>query len=111
MDLNSPAIKWLHVQAGGFDARGHALHGWWQHLPTGTRSPVWPRILATLLILGLLLAFYQVVGGAAQQGELRRKATAMHAQAIWRCHSLPGVSVRDSCLLQLNAVALADARP
>lgn len=109
MDLNSSATKWLHIQAGGFAAGGHAWHGWWQHLPATVHSPVWPRILVTLLILGLLLAFHQVVSGAVQQGELRRKAVAMQAEATGRCHRLPGSSARDNCLLQLNALALADA--
>ena len=65
-------------------------------------------ILAALIILGLLLAFHQVVSGAVLQSELRHKATAMKAQATWRCHSLRGLGASESCLLQLNPVARGD---
>jgi hypothetical protein len=64
-------------------------------------SPVWLGILATIAIVGLLLAFHHVVRGAVQQGELRRKATATHAEAAWRCNILRAL---DSCLVQQSAV-------
>jgi hypothetical protein len=64
-------------------------------------SPVWLGILATIAIVGLLLAFHHVVRGAVQQGELRRKATATHAEAAWRCNFLREL---DSCLVQQNAL-------
>jgi len=69
------------------------------------RSSVWPAILAALAIFGLLLAFHQVVRGAVQQGELRRKATATHAEAVWRCNALGGLHGRDDCLLQVAQVS------
>jgi len=73
-------------------------------IPDALRSPVWPGILAAIAVVGLLLAFHQVVSGAVQQGELRRKATAAYAEAAWRCNALRGVrAVRESCLSQLNA--------
>ena len=52
------------------------------------RSPVWAGILLTIAIIGLLVAFHQVVRGAVQQGELRRQATATYAEAVWRCNAL-----------------------
>ena len=64
--------------------------GW----PAALRSPLAHAILATLAMLGLLLAFHQVVLGAVQQGELRRKATAMQADAAWRCNAMPGARSR-----------------
>jgi hypothetical protein len=64
------------------------------------RASVWPGTLAALAIVGLLLAFHQVVRGAVEQGELRRKATAMQAEAVWRCNALRGPLGRDDCLLQ-----------
>ncbi len=73
--------------------------GW----PAALRSPLSYAIVATLAMLGLLLAFHQVVLGAVQQGELRRKATAMQADAAWRCNALPGARSRDGCLMRLNA--------
>ena len=72
--------------------------GW----PAALRSPQAFAVLATLAMLGLLLAFHQVVLGAVQQGELRRKATAMQADAAWRCNALPAARSREGCLVQLN---------
>jgi len=73
--------------------------GW----PDALRLPLWQAILAVLAILSLLLAFHQVVLGAVQQGELRRKATAMQAGAAWRCNVIPVARSRDDCLMRLNA--------
>jgi hypothetical protein len=67
------------------------------------RSPLSYAVLATLVMLGLLLAFHQVVLGAVQQGELRRKAAATQADAAWRCNAIPGARSREGCLMQLNA--------
>jgi len=71
--------------------------------PAALRSPLSYAVLATLALLGLLLAFHQVVLGAVQQGELRRKATAMQADAAWRCNALLVARSREGCLVQLNA--------
>jgi hypothetical protein len=68
----------------------------------GVRSPVWPGLLATLIVLGMLMAFHQVVRGAVQQGELRQQAIATHAAATWRCNALNGTAASGSCLSQLN---------
>ena len=83
----------------GLVAQWRQLVLWWHHLPAGVRSPVWPAALATLVIVGMLLAFHQVVSGAVLQGEMRRKASAMDVEANWRC----GPRARDSCLQQLKA--------
>jgi len=98
----------LHTPFVFPDGRGNNVaarqHGWYQW-PTGLRSPVWPAILGSLTILGMLLAFHQVVHEAVQQGELRQKANAVHAKATWRCKILPGRDASDSCLLELSARA------
>ena len=69
----------------------------------GVRSPVWSGLVATLIVLGMLMAFHQVVRGAVQQGELRQQAIATHAAATWRCNALNGTGASGSCLSQLNA--------
>ncbi len=66
----------------------------------------WPLLVAILVLLGMLLAFHQVVRGGLQLSELRHRAMAVHAKAIWHCNSLQGRDVSDRCLLQ----AQADAR-
>lgn len=91
---------------------------------TSTEFPAWQRglqwawdsvcspwvsgLLATLVILGMLLAFHDVVSGAVQQGELRNKAIAVHVTATLRCNSLRDSNARDSCLLQLDTAATAE---
>ena len=109
MDNNSPTFKLSDGEAGGFAALQRELQLWWHGLPAGVRLPVWPGILATLIIFGMLLAFHQVVRGAVQQSELRHQATAMHAEATLRCNTLRGQRAADSCLLQLNSAAGGDS--
>lgn len=88
-------------RVGDFAARQRTPQQWWYRLPAGLQTPVWSTILGSLIILGMLLAFHQVVHGAVQQGELRHKTNALHAEATWRCKILPGRDASDGCLLQL----------
>lgn len=74
----------------------HLLH-------TALRSPVWHGIIAALAISGLLLAFHEVVSGAVQQSELRRRADATQAQSAWVCNAMQGPQARDKCRMQLSA--------
>lgn len=108
MDNHFSSVK---LQAGeliGFSLLRHDLRLWWRLLPVGLYAAYWPGILSALTILGLLLAFHQVVQGAVTQGKLRGQATAMHVEATWRCNTLQDLQARGSCLLQLNAVAHGD---
>lgn len=109
MSNNSTTIRWLNDEASGFAAFQHELQRLWHRLPAGVHSPAWPVILATLIILGMLLAFHQVVRGAVQQSELRHKTAAMHAEVTWRCKILRDLSESESCLSQLNAADHSDA--
>ncbi len=54
--------------------------------------------------VALLLAFVHVLQGAVEQGGLRHKADARHADATWRCNALRGSGSRESCLAQLGPV-------
>lgn len=103
MNHNSPLFGRSNGAAGNVAARPQRLQPGWHRLPAAARSPVWPGLLGALLIVGMLLAFHQVVHGAVQQGALRHKATAVHADATWRCNALPGQGASDNCLRQLNA--------
>ena len=71
--------------------------------PVEERVHGWRGALAALILLGLLLAFHQVVRSAVRQGELRREITALHSAAALRCNELRSRVVRDSCLKKLNA--------
>ncbi|WP_394757112.1 hypothetical protein [Rhodoferax sp.] len=91
-------------QVSDFAAHQRTLRQWWHRLPGGLQSPVWLVIIGSLMILGMLLAFHQVVHDAVQQGELRQKTNALQAEAVGRCHILRGRDARDICLLQLSAL-------
>ena len=60
-------------------------------------AAVWPALLATLLAVGLLVAFHQVVQGAVDQAMLRRQTAALHAGVDWRCRTAPAL-VRNAFL-------------
>lgn len=68
------------------------------------RSLSWPAALAGIAILGLLLAFHQVVSGSVRQGEQRRAAQALKGEATWRCNAIASLRERDGCLVQLSAL-------
>ena len=109
MSNNSMTFNWLNDEASGFTALQRKLQHLWHRLPARARSPGLPVVLAVLIILGMLLAFHQVVRGAVQQSELRHKAAAMHTEVTWRCNILRDPREAASCLLQLNAVTPGDA--
>jgi hypothetical protein len=119
-DLSLRAPPWRETLQGLSNTRRSAMksmgfewrpgvRGWWRRLPVALRSPVWPGILVSLTILALLLAFHQIVRGGVQQGEMRRVAVAMYAEALWRCKALRGPGMRETCLAQLNEATDIDA--
>lgn len=74
------------------------------------RPRLWPLVVAILALVAVLPVFYQVVRGSMQQSELRQKAEAQNAEALWRCNSLQGREVSDSCQLRVNAEARGAAQ-
>jgi hypothetical protein len=109
MHNNFPPFKLPDGEAGGLVVPLRGLQLWWHHLPVWVRSPLWPGMLASMTVLGLLLAFYQVVSGAVQQGALRQKAAAMYSEASGRCNTLSDLRAREGCRVQLTAGASASA--
>jgi hypothetical protein len=59
--------------------------------------------------IALLVAFHHVVRAGVQQGETRRKAVAVRADAEWRCKTLRAPRALD-CLSRLDS-APDDTRP
>jgi hypothetical protein len=86
--------------------------GWhWRPLvPPVARLALVPAALALVAALALILALVQVVRGAVQQGDLRRQASAEHADATWRCKALQGLLQRKTCLKELETPAHDDDR-
>jgi len=85
-----------------------AVRTGWQrvrgHRRGGLLADFGPAAVALLGILALLLTFIHVVQRAAEHGDQRRKAVALHATATWRCHALRVAAPRDDCLARLGPV-------
>lgn len=106
MDHHFPTSTRFNGKAGGavpylHDLRRDEHH----HLSHEGRWPGWPLMMAVVVLLAMLLVFHYVVRGSLQQSELRHKAAAVHAEAIWRCNNLKGREVSGHCLLQASAEA------
>lgn len=71
--------------------------------PASMRT-LWASLLAAAALLGLLLAFGQVVRGAVRQGELRNRAHALALEATWRCNIQHERARREACLQRIDAV-------
>ncbi len=69
----------------------------------------WTLMLASLLIVGMLVAFHWVVRDATHAGELRRQATATQAIAMMRCNALPSWDISRTCMKELTSKAMAHA--
>ena len=76
---------------------------WWNGLSNTGRYPVLLGVVGMVLVVGMLLAFLQVVSGAVQQGEARRAATAAHLAAVAGCTAMRGPSAQDACRVQVAA--------
>lgn len=88
--------------AGPVLAQWQRLSGFWRgRLPAASR-PGAVMLLGALGALALLLAFQQVVQGAVDRGELRRKAEARLVQATWRCADPRDATARAECLAGLD---------
>ena len=58
-----------------------------------------PRsLLGLLAVLGLLFVFVQVVRQAVHQADTGRRASALLAEATWRCNALKSPLQRKDCL-------------
>ncbi len=69
--------------------------------PTRIAESPWTLPAVSLLLVGMLVAFYAVVNNAAKAGELRRQATATQVAAVARCHALPSGDASRNCLKYL----------
>ena len=76
------------------------------------RRAGWPGVLGLLMLVLMLLAFYQVVHWSVLQAQLRHASVAAQADARWRCRLDSGRLPCDrSGLAQLDASAGAVTRP
>jgi len=101
--MNTVKLKWPVDSAGGPRVSCGPSRPWWQRRAFALRPSRGVAILATLALLGLLVAFQQVVHNAVQQGEARRQAEAASNDAHWRCNAARSRSERVDCMVQRNA--------
>ncbi|MDR3369001.1 hypothetical protein [Rhodoferax sp.] len=66
---------------------------------------------SVVLVVSMLLAFYNVVCQAVSQSALYQQAMAAQSQAIWRCKRMPSVSARHDCLLAVPTLLVSSDRP
>ncbi|MDP2368273.1 hypothetical protein [Rhodoferax sp.] len=84
----------------------------WRQLPRAQRVSVWQCAAVSLVVLGLLVAFHQVVSGVVEQAALQRQSLARNTTETLRCKALPGQPARAHCLSQvLTRVAPEPAAP
>ncbi len=76
--------------------------------PAKISESTWSVPVASLLLVGMLVAFYAVVSNAAKAGELRRHVTATQTTAVVSCHALNSRAATKSCIKQLDANLSAD---
>ncbi len=91
------------AQPINFAIRNSQVAPWWSGFTANERHPVLLGVLGAVIILGMLLAFLQVVSGAVEQGEARRGATAAQQAATARCTAMRGPSAQDACRGQIAA--------
>ena len=60
-----------------------------------------------LVIVGMLVLFYQAVITSMQQGELHRMAVASQAEATWHCNTLGATQASQNCRLQITSAKAA----
>lgn len=60
-------------------------------------TPFAPSLLAAAGVLALLLAFQQVVASGMEESQARQRASAEHADAMWRCHAVRAAGQRAGC--------------
>ena len=63
------------------------------------------EVLAALVALSVLVAFYQVVTASVERGVLQREAVAARALATYHCNTLPALGASEMCLSRLNTPA------
>jgi len=100
--MHTPLLSWQLVAIGTPRAPQRQPTPRWQRAFIALHPPVWPAAIAASMVLGLLLAFQQVVAQAVEQAEQRHKVTAAEVERTWRCKLLRGPADRDDCLAQIG---------
>lgn len=97
-------LRWLLAATGNHSVQPRAAsrRAWWRRSLLALRYPVWPMVIMTLLMLGMLLMFQRVVAQGVVQGEQRRSAMAARADGLWRCRLINQVDERRHCLAQMG---------
>ena len=101
----SKDFNWPAVPPGRFGLAHRMPLKWW-HRPTAPRGlPLLMELLAVLIAVAVLVAFYRVVVASVERGELQREATAARAMATHHCNTLSTSGAGENCKARLNTPA------
>ena len=103
--MQTSSLSWQLAAIGTPGALRRQPTRWWQRLWIARHPPTWPAAVAASMVLGLLLAFQQVVAQGVDQAAQRHKVTAVQVDRTWRCKLLPRPADRDHCLARIGADA------
>lgn len=78
---------------------------WWSGPSTQERTHVLLVAAGALLIVGMLLAFAQVVNGAVEQGAALRVATAAQLASAAACTAMRSPSAQGACRIEAGAAS------
>lgn len=97
-------LPYATVPTDSASLRGQAAP-WWSGPSTQERQPVLLWVVGAVFIIGMLIAFVQVVNGAVEQGAARRVATAAQLASNAACTAKRGPSAQSACRTQLAAAS------
>jgi aspartate aminotransferase-like enzyme len=100
--MHTPLLSWQLVAIGTSRAPRRQPTPRWQRALIALHPAAWPAAVAASMVLGLLLAFQQVVAQGVEQAEQRHKVTAAQVERAWRCRLLRSPADRDHCLAQIG---------
>jgi hypothetical protein len=100
--MHTPDSSWQDAATGASNGMQRLPSPGWQQALSLLRSPVFTAILGAVMVLGLLLAFENVVAQAVAHAEQQRSARDAHDAAVWRCKQLRGGGDRGTCLIQVS---------
>lgn len=92
-------LRWLSAStAAPRPRRRRTVGSGLRFLRRRLRYPVWPLLLAAVLLLVLLVGFHRVVARGVIDGAQRRSAAAAEADDLWRCRLISRADQRRACL-------------
>ncbi|MES2958380.1 MAG: hypothetical protein V4792_09340 [Pseudomonadota bacterium] len=100
--MHTPDSSWQDAAKGASSGMQRMRSSQWQQALDLLRSPAVTAILGAVMVLGLLLAFGNVVAQHVAQADQIRMAREAQDAAAWRCKQLRWGGERGSCLVKMS---------